>query len=220
MLNMFAHSCIPFPLKTTQLSAKCFRKCVHGAKPVCCSRHEIKKSKSMDHQGPLYLPICCYAVLFTHDIQYETGVLFHEKLRRAGVPTSLFIAPGQPTFAKVSFPVTCKQLIVLPRNNPRQGRFDTPGAWSQGPKQYKTHNCVFRFSLQECMPSSGPTLGAHSGSVQSNGQFSVFWPTCAVDLRFSNPQISCLLRPTMIWLLRKSHRHACTRGGNVHDFCF
>ncbi|CDJ65305.1 alpha/beta hydrolase fold domain containing protein, putative [Eimeria necatrix] len=37
-------------------------------------------------------------ILFTHDIQYETGVLFHEKLRRAGVPTSLFIAPGVHAF--------------------------------------------------------------------------------------------------------------------------
>lgn len=174
----------------------------------------------MKHQGPLSLPICCYSVLFTHDIQYETGVLFHEKLRRAGVPTSLFIAPGEPTFAKVSFAVTYKQLIVLPRNNPQQRRFQTSGPWSQGPKQHKTHNCVFRFSLQECMPSSGQMLGAHSGSVLSNGQFSVFWRTCAVDLQFSNHQIGCLLRPTMIWLLRKSHRYVCTRGDNFHNYCF
>lgn len=33
-------------------------------------------------------------ILFTHDIQYEIGILFHERLRRAGVHTSLFVAPG------------------------------------------------------------------------------------------------------------------------------
>ncbi|XP_026191524.1 AB hydrolase superfamily protein B1A11.02 [Cyclospora cayetanensis] len=37
-------------------------------------------------------------VLFTHDIQYEIGILFHERLRRAGVSTSLFVAPGMHAF--------------------------------------------------------------------------------------------------------------------------
>lgn len=47
------------------------------------------------------------AVLFTHDIQYEIGILFHEKLRRAGVSTSLFVAPGQ--YAHFSGPLTSNQ---------------------------------------------------------------------------------------------------------------
>ncbi|PHJ22742.1 alpha beta hydrolase fold domain-containing protein [Cystoisospora suis] len=35
-----------------------------------------------------------YIVLFTHDIMYDIGILFHEKLRRQGVHTGLYIAPG------------------------------------------------------------------------------------------------------------------------------
>ncbi|KAL8439396.1 hypothetical protein Efla_001866 [Eimeria flavescens] len=37
-------------------------------------------------------------ILFTHDIQYEIGVLFHERLRRARATTSLFVAPGMHGF--------------------------------------------------------------------------------------------------------------------------
>ncbi|KEP61890.1 UNVERIFIED_CONTAM: alpha/beta hydrolase fold domain-containing protein [Hammondia hammondi] len=35
-----------------------------------------------------------FLVLFTHDIMYDIGVLFHEKLRRHGVRTGIYIAPG------------------------------------------------------------------------------------------------------------------------------
>ncbi|KAL8269806.1 hypothetical protein Esti_006285 [Eimeria stiedai] len=52
-------------------------------------------------------------ILFTHDIQYEVGVLFHERLRRAGVKTSLFIAPEALGGGELSASTTGIAIISL-----------------------------------------------------------------------------------------------------------
>lgn len=58
-------------------------------------------SKPNWHQSPFYAPVNIlanfpptYFVLFSHDIAFDAGILYHEKLRRLGVSTGLFTAPG------------------------------------------------------------------------------------------------------------------------------
>lgn len=54
--------------------------------------------------------VCCCVVLFTHDIMYDLGILFHEKLRRQGVHTGLYIAPGMSACDCVLSPLQARMI--------------------------------------------------------------------------------------------------------------